>query len=479
MAAPSGNPHVYFDITIGERPLGRIVFELFSDVVPKTAENFRALCTGEKGISPLSRVRLHFKGNKFHRVIPGFMSQGGDFTKGDGTGGESIYGAKFADEPAGLRLKHERPGLLSMANAGKDTNGSQFFVTFVATPWLDGKHVVFGRVVEGMNVVAQMERVPTGASDKPRIPITIADCGEVAGMSSKSAVDELATRKGDTATTSPGPSVGDVMGSTASAISLADLMSGTDRGDLARSMREAGVPTTFGRAKRPRVSEDTSEGAVAELALKEHIKAKLVASAQQKAPTGAMSGQLSASKAHAGYDLLESRAPETDSKVQSAADALPISEIPEDSAVSVSDVVTSNLSEDQRQRLFNLKLRMNESRKDNMKEVKSEHSRLNAPQRKQDAQERQKMFGSIPGVTSKPESKKDKTEAESGKKRKRFDEAGNLIEDDDTADPAYLHEPAALAEAKAMDTADKEKRKLGSFGWNAFNAEAKVSQALR
>jgi len=170
-------PRVFFDVTIGGRPAGRIVFELYNDIVPKTAENFRALCTGEKGVGNAGKP-LHYKGSPFHRIIKSFMVQGGDFTAGNGTGGESIYGEKFEDE--NFQEKHTKPGLLSMANAGPGTNGSQFFITTVATPHLDDKHVVFGHVVKGMGVVRKLENTKTAEGDKPEQPCAIADCGELA-----------------------------------------------------------------------------------------------------------------------------------------------------------------------------------------------------------------------------------------------------------------------------------------------------------
>ncbi|MCC9601418.1 peptidylprolyl isomerase [Stieleria sp. JC731] len=167
---------VYFDIEINGEPAGRIVMGLFGDDVPKTAENFRALCTGEKGVGKSGKP-LHYKGSKFHRVIPQFMLQGGDFTRGNGTGGESIYGEKFADEK--FSFPHDRPGLLSMANAGPDTNGSQFFITTVETPWLNGKHVIFGRVIDGMELVKRIESLGSSPSGAVRLPIEIADSGEL------------------------------------------------------------------------------------------------------------------------------------------------------------------------------------------------------------------------------------------------------------------------------------------------------------
>jgi len=169
--ANGDNPYVFFDITQGDKKLGRIVMTLFIDVTPKTAGNFKAICTGDND------DKLTYKNSIFHRVIKDFMIQGGDITNADGTGGKSIYGEKFDDE--NFNIKHTKGGLLSMANSGANTNGSQFFITSKATPHLDGKHVVFGEVVEGMNVVRLLEDVEKGESDKPKEDIVIVDCGEI------------------------------------------------------------------------------------------------------------------------------------------------------------------------------------------------------------------------------------------------------------------------------------------------------------
>ena len=166
-------PRVFFDLMVGKNKR-HIEFELFDDIVPQTAENFRSLCIGDK--TSTNGIKLSYKGSPFHRVITDFMAQGGDFTNQNGTGGLSIYGAKFKDE--NFQVKHTKKGQLSMANAGPNTNGSQFFITFVPCPWLDNKHVVFGEVVSGMDVLEELNKIGS-QSGKTSVPVVISDCGEV------------------------------------------------------------------------------------------------------------------------------------------------------------------------------------------------------------------------------------------------------------------------------------------------------------
>ncbi|MEY6432301.1 peptidylprolyl isomerase [Thioalkalicoccus limnaeus] len=173
--AYADNPKVALDVTIGGQPAGTVVIELRADVVPRTAENFRSLCTGERGYGRRGNA-LAYAGSPFHRIIPGFMVQGGDITRGTGKGGDSIYGGRFPDE--NFRLRHSGPGIVSMANSGRNTNSSQFFITLNATPHLDGMHVVFGQVVEGMEVVEKMgaQGTPRG---RPLTRVQLAECREL------------------------------------------------------------------------------------------------------------------------------------------------------------------------------------------------------------------------------------------------------------------------------------------------------------
>lgn len=172
------NPRVFMDLEADGQAVGRIVMELYADACPRTAENFRALCTGERGVGR-SGVALSYKGSSFHRVIPGFMIQGGDFTRGDGTGGESIYGDKFPDESfSGKAGRHTGFGCLSMANSGPNSNGSQFFICVANTSWLDGKHVVFGKLLEGDDVVRECEAAGS-STGRPTKRLTVANCGQL------------------------------------------------------------------------------------------------------------------------------------------------------------------------------------------------------------------------------------------------------------------------------------------------------------
>ncbi|KDE07296.1 hypothetical protein MVLG_02516 [Microbotryum lychnidis-dioicae p1A1 Lamole] len=188
------NPRCFFDISLEGELLGRVIFELFADAVPKAAENFRALCTGSAGVNEMG-IPLYYKGTPFHRIIAGFMVQGGDFTLRNGKGGQSIYGATFEDED--LRREIDSEGLLVMANRGKNTNGSQFFVSLRPCPHLLGKHVVFGRVVKGYEVIEAISKLPVNEKDHPLQLVTISHCGQ---LERKAPV-----KKARTPTSSPSP----------------------------------------------------------------------------------------------------------------------------------------------------------------------------------------------------------------------------------------------------------------------------------
>ncbi|CAH3134262.1 unnamed protein product [Porites lobata] len=196
MAVPKAKgyrPRCFFDVQINGSPAGRIIFELFADICPKTSDNFRALCTGEKGLSRTSGKALHYKGSGFHRVIKDFMIQGGDFTKGNGTGGESIYGGTFNDE--GFQLKHETAMLLSMANRGPNTNGSQFFITTQPAPHLDGIHVIFGHVLQGQEIVSEIEIQRVDDKSRPLVDVKIINCGELIPKAKAKAAEKKAEKK--------------------------------------------------------------------------------------------------------------------------------------------------------------------------------------------------------------------------------------------------------------------------------------------
>jgi peptidyl-prolyl isomerase G (cyclophilin G) len=174
-----GGIYVFMEVEISSVNIGRMIFKLYNESCPKTVENFRSLCTGERGTGLTTKRPLHFQGAKFHRIIPGFMCQGGDFELGDGRGGESVYGGKFNDESGGLAIKHTKRGLLSMANCGPDTNGSQFFILFKPAQHLNGKHCVFGEMVDGDATLDAIEGVKTQSDDKPIAPILVARCGQM------------------------------------------------------------------------------------------------------------------------------------------------------------------------------------------------------------------------------------------------------------------------------------------------------------
>lgn len=526
---PGSNPRVFLDIAIAGKPVGRLIFELYADVVPRTAENFRALCTGERGLSAASRARLHYKGSTFHRIIPGFMAQGGDITRGDGTGGESIYGRTFPDE--NFVRKHNRPGLLSLANAGANTNGSQFFITFVPTPHLDGKHVVFGALVEGMTILKLMEKVVTGPGDRPRQAVVITDCGEVKAdayvplpPSATSAVGgaQLGRTAGDAAT-------------------LEKVMAGTDSRRIGDRMRDAGVPLAFGRggsyagggrggrdAEQQRNQPLHADVHAAEAALATHIKEKLAAAKSGRPGlTGASgaAGQRGLVDDY-GADNAEaelSTAPTSESLQHEHVAAQPGGRDGDGDRVASSSYAQHDRSEASaepadgdggtpledneadrafKERLMAIRMKMNQGRRANHQQVKVEHQRLTNPgaAARQERAEREaeraaaarraQQAGNETNVEDAGNSDGDGGgdgggSAAVGTKRRRpglGDEgsaaaAGAGAEDEASASggttmPAYLFEPAEMATSEAEQKAAKQRRIAENFGWNAYNPEA-------
>jgi cyclophilin family peptidyl-prolyl cis-trans isomerase len=434
--------------------------------------------------------------------MQGFMAQGGDFTRGDGTGGESIYGTAFKDE--NFFRKHREPGLLSMANAGPNTNGSQFFITFVPTPHLDGKHVVFGRLVEGTALLKLLEKVVTGSGDRPRQSVVISDCGEVR----------------DDAYVPLAPLPREEVRPAGDATTLEKVMAGADRGRMADQMRGVGVPLAFGKVARPNRAPN-KDSAGAESAMAQHIKAAVTAKAaatkgprllgagfldnlagladdedegeegkgehaqqlQQEhkegaAPRQPASDAASATSAEAGRGHAHTEAEhargEHEGKAEGAAEF----------AANADDAGAKAVKE----RLFALRMKMNEGRRDNRKYVVAEHKRAEDPlaDSKQRWAERQTAsavarrksgVGAAGGEGGTDAAEGDAGDSASAGGRVTGGKRPRPAEDGEAGAaaaelPSYMFEPAVMAAAHAADADEKEARKAASFGWNVFNSEA-------
>mmetsp|Transcript_11808 Transcript_11808/g.15991 ORF Transcript_11808/g.15991 Transcript_11808/m.15991 type:complete len:538 (+) Transcript_11808:54-1667(+) len=418
-------PRVFLDLEIGGTPAGRIVIELRADVVPRTAENFRALCTGEKGIGKKGKP-LHFKGSCFHRVIPNFMCQGGDFTSGDGTGGESIYGVKFEDE--NFNLKHEGAGTLSMANAGPNTNGSQFFMCTAHTPWLDGKHVVFGSVMDGLKLLQRLDTFGT-KEGTPTKQIRIHDCGQLmeedfAANEATSAQRAALKREEDEAFRA----------------SRETRLPGMEDADSAsvRRLREM-LPTQLGRFQGRKFAaqfsdSDYKKGAVVAAPVKEGLPTRTqeeedkAEEAEHRAPqdplstSGSRGGEEAASEGPGGV------AEEDDGGESQSGMGLTGREL----------------------RLFELRLKMNQARKQNHAAVVVEKKRQEEPKKGEEG-------GNPAGV-----SKKKFYEQQKEQQARELQAAG--------LDPSKRHLLDTQEQAEAQY--EKQKPKDTPFGWDVFNQKS-------
>lgn len=567
-------PRAWLDVQIGDRQPGRLVFELKWDAAPRACANFAALCTGERGYSTTSRLRLHYKGNKIHRLIPGFMMQMGDISPAnDGTGGESIYGARFADEAGGLKQKHSARGTLAMANSGKDTNGSQVYVTFAATPWLDGRHVVFGRLVEGEATLAAMERIVTGAQDRPRIPVVIVDCGMTGEYKPAPAAGSAA---GAAASAGPTWTAGGSDAAEPVARAVEDLRSlggdGVRRGvRIEKVLDGAGLPARFGggaSSKRRafaaaasagadggdgaedgagRAAAPAREGVVAEAELAQFIRQRIGGSSGGAGASSSGSSGPSLGWAHAAVPEADAEGADAaaDGGESDADDGAGGEEEEEEGAEEEkgeADDDTSGLNPDTKDRLFALRMRLNAGRKANHNAVVTEHRKLEAAAQARPSAELRAANAVLKGAeggakkkasvmagqkpvapeealvaadTALPSARTDGTAfgagAGGGRKREGGAASGGAGDKDDEADgssgvgakrrrpashedcdgdegaeaepapapmaPAYMFEPASVAQAKAAKREEKERHCLENYGWNAHatNADAQVS----
>ena len=406
----------------------RLVFELFTDIAPKTCENFISLAMGNK-LSQHSKKPLTYTNSQFHRIIPGFMMQGGDFT-GDGTGGESIYGRTFEDEQAGLRLKHDSAGLLSMANAGPNTNGSQFFILFDKAQHLDGKHVIFGRLIEGMDALRQIEKIPTDSDDKPLQSLKII---------SMEVINEPSFTLSSSSVVLPSVS------SSVVPRTIKELLGpGVSARVLAADMAEDGLPLSFGRrggkAKNSGIpSEANANNTKIEEQMASLLREKNKAAELVRGVSSTIFGEI----------------PQPEKEYPNVGGtSIPLDSSPSDPSFTSSSTTAANA------KLFALRLRMNAGRVDNHKEVVLEHTRKVDPS----AEKRQRRLFEETDVAIE---KSEQGSADDSMKRSRKDAPTT---------ETFLAETALDAERRTYKEIEKNKRITDSYGWNV-NSDAAMIHA--